>query len=458
MEAKEDVKMAYRTLREWLRDMEGQDRLRRVAKAVNLKYELTEVSKECQSRYALWFEKPVGEGYAGTMPVVSNSAVARDDYARALGVSVMELPKRLRWAQDHPVAPVMADAASAPVKEVVEPQVDLSSLPVPVHHEGDNGAFLTSGVLVAKNPVTGERNLSIHRMQIRGKDQLGILMVPRHLSALQKMAEDLDRPLEVAVCIGLDPIMMLASQAIAPLGFDEYGIAGALYGEGVPLVSCETVDLEVPAGAEIVLEGFIPPHVRKPEGPFGEYPQYYSPQEDSQIVCLTCLTRRQDAIYQTVIPAAEEHLLLGAIARESHMLDIIRMAVPSVGALQLERGGNRRTNLVIQMEKRNDGEVRAALLAAFACAPEVKYAVAVDPDVNLFDSLDVAWAIATRSQPDQDVMIIPGVRGSVMDPSGKGPIGSKMGIDATAPMGERTRRFCRIKNPYDGQIDLKNYF
>lgn len=452
--------MAYQTFRDWLSLLEQRGRVKHISRPVDLTYELTAVSKLCQSQHTLCFSHPVSDTYTQSMPmpVVANSAVCREDFAQALGVSVPELPERLLWAQEHPLAPVMVSRDSAPVKEVIQTQVNLYDLPVPVHHEGDNGAFLTSGVLIAKNPVTGERNLSIHRMQIRGENQLGILMVPHHLSALQQMAEERNEPLQIAVCIGLDPILLLASQAIAPMGFDEYTIAGALYGEGIPLVPCETVDLEVPAHCEIVLEGYIPPHVRKPEGPFGEYPQYYSPQEDSQVVTLTCLTCRRDAIYQTIIPAAEEHLLLGAIARESHMLDVIRQAVPHVRTLQLERGGNRRTNLVIQMEKKTGGDVRAALLAAFACAPEVKFAVAVDTDVDPFDSLDVLWAIATRCQPDEDTFIIPGVHASAMDPSGHGKIGAKMGIDATAPLGSLQSRFRRIKNPFDGAIDLQNYF
>lgn len=451
--------MSYRSLREWLAIVEERGKLKRVKRDVKIEYELVAVAKEASTKYTLLFEKPLGEKLTGgkTLPVVANTTVCREDFSKALGVPVLELPEHLARAQDNPVSPVLVDQKKAPVKEVIIKDVDLYDLPIPLNHEGDNGAFITAGVAVAKDPLTGSRNVSIHRMQLRDRKHLGIFILPKHLDAFFKSAETLNKPLEIAICLGLDPIMMLSSQVAAPLGFDEFGVAGALYGSGVELVEAESINVEVPANAEIVIEGKILPHVREQEGPFGEYPQYYSPRAKSQVVEVSCITMRSDAIYQTIVPAAEEHLLLGAIARESRTLRMVKQAVPSVKALQLGIGGNRRSHLVIQIEKKNEGEVRNAMFAAFSSNPEIKHIVAVDPDVDIFNSIDVLWAVATRCQADRDLFIVPASSGSVMDPSAPDGVGAKMGIDATAPLGTLERDFKRISNPYDGRIVLGEY-
>lgn len=452
--------MAIKSLREWLAVIDKEGKLKRVSRDVKLEYELIAVAKKASSKYAVLFERPVGDTLRedNRMPVVANTMVSREDFSKLLGVPVIELADCLMRAQDNPIAPVIVDKEKSPAKEVVIKDVNLYDLPIPVNHLGDNGAFVTAGVIVARDPATGKRNVSIHRMQLRDEKHLGIFMLPKHLDEFQRSAEKQNRPLEVTVSIGLDPILMLASQVTAPLGFDEFGVAGALYGSGLELVAGETVGVEAPANAEIIIEGKIIPHVRESEGPFGEYPQYYSPQTQSQVVEVTCITMRREAIYQTVVPAAEEHFLLGAIARESRTLKMVREVAPNVRALQLGIGGNRRSHLVIQIDKKNDGEVRNAMFAAFSSNPEIKHIVAVDTDVDLFNSIDVLWAVATRCQADRDIFIVPGAQGSTMDPSAPEGVGAKMGIDATAPVGSLEDEFKRIENPYDGEIELEEYF
>ncbi len=261
------------------------------------------------------------------------------------------------------------------------------------------------------------------------------------------MAEAAKKPLEVAISIGLDPILLLSSQAITPLGVDEYMIAGALYRKPLELVKCETVGLEVLAHAEIVLEGTILPDVREVEGPFGEYPKYYGAASPRPVLSVSVITRRKEPIYQAIVPATMEHMLLGAIPREGGMLQVIRSAVPNTVGVHLTPGGTCRYHTVVSIDKQNEGEPKNAMFAAFSSSQEIKRVMVVDKDVDIFDPVDVEWAIATRFQAASDTMIVERALGNKLDPSNNDGISDKMGIDATIPLGADPFRFERIRIP-----------
>lgn len=452
--------MQYKSLREWMNVLDQKGFLKHVTKEVKLEFELAAVGKKACGKYALCFDHPVGQNLpqGNKIPVVTALTGNRRMFAEAMGVTVSEMSEHFAAAQSNPIKPVTVDNSMAPVKEVITKDVNLYDLPIPVHHEKDNGQYITAGVVVAKNPVTGERNVSIHRLQVTDKNHLGVLLLPRHLMAFQRMAEKVGQPLEIAICIGLDPITLLSSQAIAPLDFDEFGIAGALYGQPMELVKGETVDVEYPAHAEIVLEGRILPNVRQPEGPFGEYPKYYGPQKDREVIELTCMVTRKKPIFQTIVPATDEHTMLGAVAREGGLLKIIQHAVPTAKAVHLTPGGTGRYHLVIQIEKKNAGEAKNAIFAALGSSQEIKHVVVVDTDVDIFDPVDVNWAIATRCQADRDVFIVSGACGNKLDPSTDDGLSAKMGIDATVPMKDKaTDKFHRIQIPGEKEIDLDRY-
>lgn len=452
--------MVCRSLREWMAVQEQDGILKHVEREVRLEHELAAVGKKACGTYALCFDHPVGKALPrdNTIPVVTAMTGSRAMFAKAMDCPVEEMSRRFSEAQAHPTAPVVVPPDKAPVRERVSRDVDLYRLPIPVHHEKDSGQYITAGVVVAKNPATGERNVSIHRLQVTDRNHLGVLMLPRHLMALQRAAEQAGRSLDVAICIGLDPVALLSSQAIAALGFDEFGIAGTLYGAPMELVKGETVDVEYPAQAEIVLEGRILPNVRQPEGPFGEYPKYYGPKKDREVVELTAVCTRKDPIFQTIVPATDEHTMLGAVAREGGILQIVRHAVPGARAVHLTPGGTGRYHLVIQIDKKNAGEAKNAIFAAMGSSQEIKHVVVVDTDVDIFDPVDVNWAIATRCQADRDVFIIPGACGNKLDPSTDDGLSAKMGIDATVPMKDKTTdRFHRIRIPGEEGIDLQAY-
>lgn len=445
--------MRARSLRQWLQVLNTDGMLKHVDKKVNLSYELAAVGKKADGRFAVQFDKP-GDSQ---VPVVTGIGGSRELLARAMGVSVDRVAEHFAWAQANPMECTIVEAGAAPVKERVTHDVDLGTLPIPVHHEKDGGPYITAGVLIAKDPKTGVRNLSIHRLHVLGPNRLGILILPRHLSHFHRMAEAEGKPLEVAIAIGLDPILLLASQALTPLGYDEYTIASALYGQPLELVKGETVDLEVPAQAEIVLEGHLLPAVREIEGPFGEYPKYYGPASPKPVIELTAMTSRKDPIFQTIVPATKEHLLLGSVPREGGLIQIIRNAVPNTSSVHLTPGGTCRYHLAISIDKQNEGEAKNAMFAAFSSSQEIKHVVVVDKDVDIFNPEDVEWAVATRCQAGRDVFIVERALGNKLDPSSDDGISDKMGIDATAPLDAPVGRFERIRIPGEDKIKLEDY-
>ncbi len=444
--------MICTSLRDWLAFLEGENYLKTVTKKVNLKYEIAALGKKADGKYALKFTNTGND-----IPVVTGFAGNRALMAKAMGVEVEKAAEHFAWAQMNPLDCTLVAKENAPVKENISLTVDLTKLPIPVHHEKDSGSYITAALLIAKDPETGERNVAIHRLQVTGPNRLGILILPRHLSHFYQKAEAMGKPLEIALAIGVDPIPLLASQALAPVGFDEFTIASRLYGKPVELVKCETVDLEVPAQAEFVLEGRLLPGIREMEGPFGEYPKYYGPASLKPVIELTAMTHRKNPIFHTIVPATMEHCLLGAIPREGGMLQIIRNTVPTTLAVHLTPGGTCRYHVVIKIDKKHEGEAKNAMFAAFGASHEIKHVVVVDKDVDIFNMEDVEWAIATRSQAGRDVMIVERAAGNKLDPSTDDGIGDKMGIDATVPLAAVQERFERICIPGEEKLNLDDY-
>jgi 2,5-furandicarboxylate decarboxylase 1 len=339
---------------------------------------------------------------------------------------------------------------------VVHREVDLTKLlPIPTHNEHDSGAYITAGLMITRNPRTGKQNVSIHRCQVNGPNRLGVLLLPRHAHMFFSMAEEAGRPLEAAIVVGIDPLTLLASQAIAPLDVDELAIAGALHRRPLDVVKCITSDLKVPAEAEIVLEGRFLPGVREPEGPFGEFPQYYGERAERHVMQVDAVTHRKDAMFHTVVGGGLEHLLLGAIPREATLLAHLKRSFPNVRDVHLAPGGACRYHLYVQIHKRQEGEARNVMLGAFAGHYDVKHVIVVDEDVDIHNPTEVEWAVATRFQADRDLVIVPESQGSKLDPSTRDGVGAKMGLDATKPLVARELAFTRIRVPGEETVDVE---
>lgn len=453
-------------LRSWLAHLGTSGRVAVARKGVRLKHQLAAIAKRLDGKQAVFFPHP--DGHA--IPVVSGFMSRRGWIAEAIGVSEAELLTAFRKASDHPLPWQEVAAVEAPCQQVVRRDIDLhQALPIPTHSEHDNGPYITAGLVIARNPVTGIQNVSINRIQVHGKDRMAILMLPRHLWAFYRAAEARGEALDVAVVIGADPLTLLASQAISPIDHDELEIAGALHGAPLPVVKCVTSDVRVPARAEIVIEGKLLPKVREPEGPFGEFPKYYSAREDREVIEVTAITHRESPLFHTIVPAEMEHLLLGAIPREATLLSLLQRSHPGVSDVHLSIGGVGRYHLHVKFTKKREGEAKNVILCAFGAHYDIKQVIVVDDDVDVHDPLQVEWAVATRFQADRDLVVISGAQGSVLDPSttvgmampnGEPPpahmqgISAKMGLDATRPVVYHAHVFTKVKVPGEDTVDL----
>jgi 2,5-furandicarboxylate decarboxylase 1 len=370
-----------------------------------------------------------------------------------MGVAPDEVLTRFEEAALNPIP--WQEVAASPAQQVVHRDVDLGALlPLPTHNEHDSGPYITAGLLITRNPETGRQNVSIHRCQLSGANRLGLLLLPRHTHMLFEMQEKRGEPLPVALVIGVDPLTLLASQAIVPLDADELEIAGALQRRPLPVVKCLTGDLRVPAEAEIIIEGRLLPAVREPEGPFGEFPQYYGERAARHVMEVDAVTHRADPIFHTIVGGGREHILLGAIPREATLLAHLRRSFPNVRDVHLPLGGVGRYHLYVQLRKRQEGEAKNVILGALAGHYDVKHVVVVDEDVDIHDPAEVEWAVATRFQADQDLVVVSSSQGSRLDPSTRDGVGAKMGLDATKPLAASEMRFKRIRIPGEEDVGL----
>src|SRR5919202_3985577 len=261
-------------------------------------------------------------------------------------------------------------------------------------------------------------------------------MSPRHNWQIARAFEQAGRPAPVVIVVGHHPAFYIGALNVSPFEADDYEVVGAIAGRPLRLVASETwgQDFLVPADAEIVIEGEIPPGVREVEGPFGEYPGTYGPQRVRWVIQVKALTRRREPIYQDTFVGHREVSIMGAFPKEGSLLNRIRAIVPGVRAVHLPTSGDGRFHCYISIDKTGEGQARQAALVALGNVDFVKHVVVVDADIDVFREEQVLWAVATRVQADRDVEIIRHVKGSSLDPSQESEtMGAKMVIDATKP-------------------------
>lgn len=436
-------------LRDWLGYLHRSDRLAIARPGAALTHQLAGIANRLDGTQASLFPDAGGRGIS----VVSGLLSDRGWMAEALSTSQDGLVSRFQQAAANPIPWV--EVETAPCQQQTFDEGDLlGRLPVPTHNEHDSGAYITAGLLIARNPKTGVQNVAIHRLQVSGPRELGVLLLPRHTLAFFAEAEAEGNDLDVAIVVGCSPACLMASQAILPIDRDELEVAGALNGAPLEVVRCKGSEIRVPAAAEIVIEGRLLARTRAPEGPFGEFPQYYGERAERHVIAVDRLTHRENPLFHTIVGGGLEHLLLGALPREATILNTLQASFPSVRAVHLTLGGVGRYHLIVQMRPATRGEVKNVILGAFAAHYDIKHVVVVDEDVDLYDARSVAWAIATRFQADRDLVVIGGAQGSRLDPSTDDGFGAKMGLDATVPFGAPEFRFTRISVPNQDNIDL----
>ena len=446
-------------LRSFLQCLESQgpDEFVRVKKEISPKYETTAIlfKLENQTKFpAVYFEKL--EGYS--IPAIANLHATRKRLALALETDESNLVEEYRSREQTRIPPELVK--DGPAREVVYRggEVDLGRLPLFIHFDINTAPYVTAGIVVARDPVSQVRNLSFNRGMLVRKDRLHMHLAPgMHLARCQRNAEDRNQALEIAILIGVHPAFAIGALALAPFDVDEYEVIGGMLREPVPLIKCETVNLEVPANAEIVLEGKILPHVRDDEGPFGEYSGHSVGVDKHHVVEITAITQRKSPIYQDVFTGHTEHRLMGAIPREAAIFRAVKAAVPGARAVHMPASGCCRFHCYISIDKRNEGEVRSATFAALAADLYLKLIVIVDADIDVYNEREVLWAMANRFQADRDILVIPNCQGSEIDPSAKkGGITTKMAIDATAKGKDLPPRL-RVPQEVAERIKLEDY-
>ncbi|MDH6286318.1 UbiD family decarboxylase [Rhodococcus opacus] len=437
------------SLRGWLDHLQRSGRLTLTNPDVDLRFGVAGVANRLDGISASVFPAPGGH----PVPIVSGLLSQRSWMAEAAGVEQSELITRFEDACLHPVP--SEETSHAPCQQLVHHDVDLEKqLPIPTHNEHDHGAYITAGLLIARRPDTGVQNVSIHRLQVSGPNRLGALLLPRHTLAFFAEQEREGADLDIAIVVGVDPLTLMASQAIVPIDHDELEISGALRGAPLTVTKCVTNSVRVPAEAEFVLEGRLLSNVREPEGPFGEFPQYYGERAERHVIEIDALTQRESPVYHTIVGGGLEHLLLGGIPREASFLSHLKRSFPCVRDVHLSRGGTCRYHLYVQLETPKPGEAKNVILGAFATHYDIKHVTVVDIDVDVHDPTEVEWAVATRFQADRDLVVVAGSQGSKLDPSTADGFGTKMGLDATVPTDAPEMRFTRIRVPGQQQIHL----
>ncbi len=432
------------SLREFLTKAEEAGLLRRVIRPVSTRFELARVAHALDGRPVL-FESV--EGYAGWR-VLTGPCSERQHFALALGIPVERLPACLADAVSNPQEPPLVE--SGPCQSVVRPVVDLNSLPILRHLPQDAGRYVTSAVVIVDDPEHG-RNMAYHRLlQLDERTFAARLVENRGTeSAWRRVActdeGEMDGALPCAICIGV-PLHVNLAAAISPApGVDELGIAQAL--APTPLVQCRTVDLQVPAEAEIVLEGRITTRMAC-EGPFPDLTETMDAVREQPVIEISAVTHREHPIYHGLLPGGLEHKLLMGMPREPTILAEVSRVACCTGVL-ITPGGASWLHAVVQIDKQGPDDGRRAIEAAFRGHGSLKHLVVVDTDVNIHDPGEVEWAIATRFQADKDLIILSGQPGSSLDPSGvhipgKKACTAKMGLDATIPWGRERAGFDKV--------------
>lgn len=439
----------FEDLRGYLSYLEEKGQLLRVDEEVDPKFEIAAGIRKSSDIEgpALLFEKI--KGFPGWR-VLGGLFATRKLVALGLGVPQDQLLERYLTLEEKRIPPEMVKSGA--VKEICwkGDDVDLYRLPMVTHSEKDVGPYITIGAQIGKDPDTGIRNVSIHRMLLLGKDRLSLWAPPdHHLGRMILKAEEKGRGLEVATAIGVDPAIIIGSQAKVPFGVDEFYVAGGLRGAPVKLTKCETIDVEVPASAEIIIEGITIPKERIVDGPYGEYPGTYSESKQAPAIKVTAITMRQNPIYQTALtglPVTENHTLI-EYANAAVVYREAKKITPEVKAVHVTPGGTFRHHAVVSIRKRHEEEGRNLILGLLSLGIGLKQVTVVDEDIDIHNPVDVEWALSTRMQPDRDIIIIPRLACSTLDPSCPAPrTTAGWGVDATMPMGDN-QRFQKIKVP-----------
>jgi len=441
------------SIRPFLAELERQGALLRIDKVVDPCFELSAFLSAADAGPALRFEQLKGS----KLRIAGNLFNGRERIAASLGIGVGEILPRLRAAISAPLAPVAV--ADAPVQTVVETENPLGALPVPRFFERERWPYITAGTIVARDPKSGRGNLSFARLAILDGTRAMIGIAPNHhLALFARRAAELGRTLEIAVIVGAHPAIQLAACLYLGVGDDEMECAGCLLGEPVRVVRSRTVDLLVPAEAELVLEGRIDASQSIEEGFVSEYHGMYEDYGSGYLATFSALTRRSDAILQVIEPGYHrEHMYLAALPIAAGLQSAIAAVAPNVRDVAVTEAGAGRTDVVVQIAAPRPGQARRVMFAVFAAVNLVKRVTVVDDDIDPWDAVAVDWARTNRMKLERDLMLIPNAGADRSEPMEEGGLVTKIGFDATAKPNDRVEGNARAQAPPEARESVKQW-
>ena len=395
-------------LRDYLRQLDERGDLIKVSAPISKTYEIAGVLKQLEPKPVLF--ECVKES---PFRVMGNLFCDKASFADYFGIRVNEIiPFLARAIDQRRPGEIVADA---PCQEVVVTDPNLDTLPILRHCELDGGNYISSGVVITKHPqLRPERRLpSLHAILADRDGRAHRALAPlRHLPARS-------RQLDVAICVGNSPNVLAAAATSVDIGINELDIANAL--EPTPLVRAKTVDLLVPAEAEFVIEGTVYLDRLHAEGPFVDLTETYDVIRQEPVFVVKAITHRRDAIWQALLPGALEHKLLMGMPREPTIFKQVNEVVKCLD-VNIDPGGCSWLHAIVQIDKQHDDDGRKAIEAAFAGHRSCKHVFVVDGDIDIYDPLEVEWALATRFQGDADLIVKPREQGSSLDPSSESGI------------------------------------
>ncbi len=446
--------MAFRNLRAFLERLEADGELARIRAPVSPRLEIAEIADRAVKAGgpALLFENVVG----ASMPVAINLFASKRRMLTALEISSYEeWEERLEVFLDPrppeglldklKAIPLLTELASVfprtvrsgPCQEIVATgdQVDLTTLPALTCWPQDGGPFITMPLVVTRDPVSQKTNVGMYRMQVYDRTTTGMHWQKHKDGAGQARGYEREgRRMEVAVALGCDPATVFSAIAPLPPGVSEFLFAGFVRGEGVPLVRGKTIDLLVPAEAEIVLEGYVEPGERRREGPFGDHTGYYSLEDDFPVFHVTALTRRREPVYLTTIvgpPPMEDGFMGEAVERL--FLPLVRKTIPEIVDMHLPVEGVFHNLMIVAIDKRFPGHARKTMHAIWGTGQMMftKTIVVVDKEVDVRDPRRLLWKVLAAIDPERDIEFVHGPVDELDHAAPRPCLGSKMGIDAT---------------------------
>jgi UbiD family decarboxylase len=441
----------FMTLRGYIQNLDTKGQLVSIDEPISKKHEIAAVLKTLEPKTVQFNHLKESD-----FKVIGNLFCNKQQFADYFGIQPQEIIPLINQAIKNPLPVEKLISEQAPCQEIVHQEPDLNHLPIPTHFFGDGGPYITAGVVIAGHPTYGQ-NMDFHRCMQFSPKQMAVRVVKgRHF---HHFLEDLGQ-VDIAICVGNSPDILAAAATSVDLGFDESKIAAAinqLTGNSPPsFTHAHSVDLMIPAFAEFVIEGTVYRDLKHAEGPFVDLTETQDVIRQQPVLEIKTITHRKDAIWQALLPGSLEHKLLMGMPREPTIFEAVNQVVKCLD-VHVNPGGCSWLHAIVQIKKISEQDGKNAISAAFTGHRSCKHVFIVDEDIDIYDPLQVEWAMATRFQGDRDMVLLEKEAGSSLDPSAQPgtKMTTKIGFDLTAPIGKDRMNFQKVPYP---DIDLDRFF